>query len=97
MLEIACFNTASALTAATAGADRIEFCADYAAGGVTPIITSLEDVCKGTSKPINVMIRPRAGDFNYTTDEFQQMRNDIHGFKPLASGFVFGMYKICGP
>lgn len=91
MLEIACFNTSSAIAAAEAGADRIELCADYAAGGTTPTIDWLRNIRKVTSTPVYVMIRPRGGDFNYTVDEFEQMKHDITQFKPAASGFVFGI------
>jgi copper homeostasis protein len=91
MLEIACFNADSTLAAARAGADRIELCADYAAGGVTPPIDALERIRAETQIPVNVMIRPRAGDFIYTDAEFQQMKIEIQSFKPEASGFVFGI------
>lgn len=91
MLEIACFNTPSAIAAAKAGADRIELCANYAAGGVTPTLASLHGIRNATAIPINVMIRPRAGDFDYTLAEFDKMRDDILLFKPVASGCVFGM------
>lgn len=40
MLEIACFDKESAIIAAKAGADRIEFCAGLDVGGITP---SLQD------------------------------------------------------
>ena len=43
MLEIACFNKESAVIATKAGADRIEFCADFHLGGTTP---DLEDFKK---------------------------------------------------
>ena len=91
MLEIACFDTSSAVAAAKAGASRIELCANYAAGGVTPSITSLSSIREATTIPINVMIRPRAGDFNYTLEEFTQMKADIELFKPSSNGFVFGI------
>jgi copper homeostasis protein len=91
MLEIACFNVSSAITAAKAGADRIELCTDYAAGGVTPSIDALAEIRKATTKPINVMIRPRPGDFIYTTLQLYQMQLDIVTFMPVASGFVFGI------
>jgi len=91
MLEIACFNAPSAIAAAKAGADRIELCADYAAGGVTPCLSALQQVRKETSIPVHVMIRPRGGNFNYSADEFQQMKKEVDMFKSLASGFVFGI------
>jgi copper homeostasis protein len=96
MLEIACFNSASAIAAAKAGADRIELCADYAAGGVTPSLSTLQDVRKETTVPINVMIRPRGGDFNYSDAEFERMKKDIEMFKASVSGSVFGILDSGG-
>ncbi|KAF1949277.1 hypothetical protein CC80DRAFT_497594 [Byssothecium circinans] len=91
MLEIACFNIQSALAADQSGADRLELCADYASGGVTPSVDTLHQLCKTTTKPINVMIRPRGGNFVYSDDEFESMKADIASMKALASGFVFGI------
>lgn len=91
MLEVACFNASSAIAAAEAGADRIELCADYAAGGVTPSADALNEIRNATTKPVNVMIRPRPGDFVYTTLQHYQMKLDIVNFKPVVSGFVFGI------
>lgn len=91
MLEIACFNATSAIAAAHAGADRIELCADYAAGGVTPSLSTLQDVRKEVTIPINVMIRPRKGDFNYSDEEFELMKKEMDMLKPVACGFVFGI------
>jgi copper homeostasis protein len=42
------------------------------------------------------MIRPRAGNFRYSTAEFEAMRHDIALFAPLASGFVFGILDKAG-
>lgn len=91
MLEIACFNASSAIASAQAGADRIELCSEYPVGGVTPSVSTLEQVRSQTACTVNVMIRPRAGDFNYTAEEFAEMETEIISFKPLASGFVFGI------
>jgi copper homeostasis protein len=91
-LEIACFNTESAIIAAEAGADRIELCDDFSAGGITPNYESYEVVRKTISKTIFVMIRPRGGDFTYTENEFEQMQSDIQYFKARqVDGFVFGI------
>ena len=106
MLEIACFSASSAIRAAKAGADRIELCADYAAGGVTPPLSTLHNIRDELQKshkyvqkektkavPINVMIRPRGGDFNYSAAEFSQMRSNMEMFKDseAVDGFVFGI------
>lgn len=91
-LEIACFNTESAMIVQHAGANRIEFCADMNVGGITP---KLDDFILLKSKihiPIYVMIRPRGGNFVYSKQEFEQMKNDILKFKNAgADGFVFGI------
>lgn len=57
MLEIACFDSASALTAQKAGADRIEFCANYRAGGITPDFDALNAIRKQIDIPVYVMTR----------------------------------------
>jgi len=92
MLEIACFNVSSALTAINAGADQIELCANYQAGGVTPPIEWVRDLLGKTDEvPIKVMIRPRGGNFNYTHEEFSEMKDSITRFKRLVQGLVFGI------
>lgn len=37
------------------------------------------------------MIRPRAGDFQYTADEFELMKAQMDDLRDLADGFVFGV------
>lgn len=91
LLEIACFNGESALVAQAAGANRIEFCADMSAGGITPSLGSLREIRDRISIPIHVMIRPRGGDFVYTDAEFDTMKRDVLRFKDVANGFVFGI------
>jgi copper homeostasis protein len=90
-LEIACFNLDSAKIAAQARADRIEFCADYSLGGITPSKSDFSKLRSLYSGPIYVMIRPRGGDFVYTDTELRKMQDDITAFGKLgADGFVFG-------
>ncbi|MFM6954449.1 MAG: copper homeostasis protein CutC [Sphingobacteriaceae bacterium] len=96
-LEIACFNLPSAKIAARAGADRIEFCADYSLGGVTPSKADFSEFRAFYSGPIYVMIRPRGGNFVYTDTELSQMQKDIYAFGKLgADGFVFGALSADG-
>ncbi len=96
-LEIACFNLDSAKIAAQAGADRIEFCADYSLGGITPSKTDFSELRGFYSGPIYVMIRPRGGDFVYTVIELSHMQEDINAFGKLgADGFVFGALTTDG-
>ena len=82
----------SALVAEEAGADRIELCATLSEGGLTPSQGMIEAVCKNLSIPVMVLIRPRAGDFLYSTNELQVMANDIITAKRLgAAGVVVGV------
>lgn len=90
-LEIACFNLESAVVAANSLADRIEFCADYKTGGITPSLPDFTELRALTHKPIYVMIRPRDGNFVYTATEIVLMQEQITSFAQAgANGFVFG-------
>lgn len=90
-LEIACFSLESAKVAAHSLADRIEFCSDYSTGGITPDLHDFTALRKLTSKPIYVMIRPRAGNFVYNEEEVSIMKSQIQQFVAAgADGLVFG-------
>lgn len=93
-LEIACFNNVSALRAASSGADRIELCADPSVGGTTPSLSDFLSLKQNpdVTLPVNVMIRPRGGDFVYTEEEFETIERDLELFQQHgADGFVFGI------
>lgn len=91
-LEIACFNLESALVAQKSGADRIELCDGFDAGGTTPSIENTIAARGNSDIDLYVMIRPRGGDFVYTESEFEQMKREVVGFKELnVDGFVFGI------
>ena len=91
-LEIACFNLKSALIAQENGADRVELCANMKEGGTTPDFKIAEQARKELDIDLNVMIRPRGGDFVYTDAEFEQMKSEIVALKKLnIDGFVFGI------
>lgn len=96
MLEIACFNVQSAYLAQEAGADRIEFCADYKIGGTTPHAEDLALLRSKVNIPIFVMIRPRGGNFVYNDSELERIREDIRRFRDVADGFVFGALRETG-
>lgn len=96
-LEIACFNPESASIAQQNGADRVELCANMNEGGTTPDFEITKVTLAALSIDLNVMIRPRGGNFVYTADEFEQMKNEIVAFKKLnVAGFVFGILKEDG-
>ena len=74
MLEIACFNSASAIKAYKAGAHRIELCDGASVGGTTPTLASLHEVLAAKLDiPVHVMIRPRGWRFRVF-----EFRNGAH-------------------
>lgn len=92
VLEIACFNFESALIAEQSGADRIELCENYSAGGITPGIELIEKVKSQIRIPVHVMIRPRGGNFIYSNSEFDEMKKSIEQCKSFGmAGVVFGI------
>lgn len=91
-LEIACFNLNSAVIAQENGANRVELCAEMEVGGTTPNFEITKQVRALITIDLNVMIRPRGGNFVYSDAEFQQIKNEILRFKEIGvNGFVFGI------
>ncbi len=92
VLEIACFNLESCLIAQQAGASRIELCSDYQVGGITPSKELISEVRKKINSDLFVMIRPRAGNFIYSENEFLQVQETILFCKEQnCDGVVFGI------
>jgi copper homeostasis protein len=97
LLEICVFNTATAIAAEKAGADRIELCENYANGGTTPSYGYLKTVREQISIPVFPMIRPRGGDYFHSADEIEVIRKDILLCKELGfEGVVFGLLNQDG-
>ena len=96
-MEIACFDIASAIKAAAAGADRIELCDNAAEGGTTPSYGTLKKVKEIISIPIFPIIRPRGGDFLYSDEEYETMLYDVQLCNDLGfDGVVFGLLNNIG-
>ncbi|KAH9845429.1 Copper homeostasis protein cutC [Teratosphaeria destructans] len=77
-------------------AKLLELCENYDAGGISPNLEWLQQVQAEVTIPVYVMVRPRGGDFNYSADEFEQMRRSVEDFEPYADGYVFGILDVCG-
>ena len=74
------------------GANRIELCENLFEGGTTPSFGTIKYCLANLNIPILVMIRPRGGDFNYSNDEIEIMKEDIKQCKILGvKGVVFGV------
>ena len=94
IIEI-CANSAwSCVEAEAGGASRVELCAGIPEGGTTPSYGEIKTAQALTSQiAINVIIRPRGGDFLYTEAEIQSMLLDIELCKQLGvHGVVFGCF-----
>lgn len=82
---------ASCAAACRAGADRLELCANLSIGGTTPSSSLFQQVRRDYAVPVNVLIRPRFGDFLYSEPELEEMGEEIRRFRKLgASGVVIG-------
>ena len=91
-LEIIGFNIESCIAAQQAGANRIELCANPLEGGTTPSYGFIKAAREKLSIELYVMIRPRGGDFLYSNDEFEIMKNDIELCKQSGcDGVVLGL------
>ena len=90
-IEICATSIKSIINAQNAGANRIELCEDYLIGGVTPSLDFTLESIKKSKIPINVLIRPRGGDFNFNDEEYEIMIESIHQLKKYKiNGFVIG-------
>ena len=91
ILEICAGSVESAIAARDGGAKRIELCAALEVGGVTPSAGVIAEARKVDGLVLNVIIRPRGGDFLYNEYEVACMEEDIRTCKRLgADGVVIG-------
>lgn len=91
LLEICAGSVESAIAARDGGAQRIELCAALEIGGITPSAGLIAEARKVEGIGMNVIIRPRGGDFLYNENEIACMEKDICTCKRLgADGVVIG-------
>lgn len=73
--------------------DRIELCSGLAVGGVTPS-RALIETAVASGLEVHVLIRPRAGDFEFDHHAIELMHLDInHALAAGARGVVVGASK----
>ena len=75
----------------------MELCADLLEGGITPSRGMIRQARRIEGIGLNVMIRPRGGDFLFDDDEFRVMEADIDTAKAeRADGVVIGLLNADG-
>ena len=95
-LEVCCGDMQSVLAAKEGGADRIELCQALEVDGLTPSAEMMAEAI-GLGIPVQVLIRPREGDFVYDEAEVETMLKEIRLAKRLgANGVVIGALKPDG-
>ncbi|GAA2691988.1 copper homeostasis protein CutC [Actinoplanes palleronii] len=90
--ELAIQDTGGIAVAARLGVDRVELCSALALGGVTPSQALIEAAVGFPGMPpVHVLIRPRAGGFDYPADEAALMVREVrHAVAAGAAGVVVG-------
>ncbi len=92
IIEVCAESYEYAVKAEKAGADRIELCKDLHLDGLTPDYESAKRTINTLKIPVFILIRPREGDFTYSDEEFELMKQDIVKFKEMGcKGIVSGV------
>ena len=97
IIEIATSDFLTTKSAVEGGADRIELCVNLTEGGTTPSYAHIKKCREAFDIALFPIIRPRGGDFLYTKDEFEIMKNDIKLCNELGcEGIVIGLLNMDG-
>ena len=95
--EICIDSVMSALVAQEAGADRVELCANLLEGGTTPSYGTIKQTRAKINIGLQVIIRPRGGDFLFSKIEQETIIDEIRIAKELgADGAVVGALNAEG-
>jgi copper homeostasis protein CutC/predicted NBD/HSP70 family sugar kinase len=103
LVEICVDDLDGALAADAAGAERIELCADLLEGGTTPSPGLIRAVLSSVQTAgVQVIVRPRGGDFVYSEAELDVMCLDLEAIIAAAQtsttpvGVVLGALRSSG-
>ena len=97
IFEICVDSVAGVRAAKAVGAQRVELCGNLLEGGITPSRGAIRQARTMAGIELNVIIRPRGGDFLFDDDEFAIMQADIETAKAEgADGVVIGLLTAAG-
>ena len=95
-LEVCIDNLAGLEACIKGNADRIELCSSLIHGGLTPE-TDLMKHASNAKIPVRVMVRPKSGNFHYSSQDLRQMKDDIDMARSFGfEGVVFGATLVNG-
>lgn len=96
-VEICVDDRAGALVADRGRADRIELCANLLEGGTTPSLGLIQSVLRSVEHTgVQVIVRPRGGDFVYDDDEIDVMCADLAAIAEAAAGAATPVGVVTG-
>lgn len=96
-VEICVDDLAGALAAEAEGADRIELCSALSEGGLTPSFGLVQAVLGRVRRVgVRIMIRPRGGNYVFSSEEVEVMLADIAAFRALPKGPSVTIGFVCG-
>ena len=95
-LEVCIDNLAGLEACIKGNADRIELCSSLIYGGLTPVI-DLMRYASNAAIPVRMMVRPKSGNFHYSSQDLRQMKDDIDMARSFGfEGVVFGATLVNG-
>ena len=95
-LEVCIDNLAGLEACIKGNADRIELCSSLIYGGLTPAI-DLMRYASNAAIPVRMMVRPKNGNFHYSSQDLIQMKDDIDMARSFGfEGVVFGATLVNG-
>lgn len=97
LIEVCIEGPDAVVTAQENGADRVELCAGLALGGLTPGPGVVDRALEVARIPVHVLVRPREGDFLYSSEEFAAVLRDVAWLRERgAHGVVIGCLTASG-
>lgn len=97
LFEICVGSPQGAIAAQEGGAHRVELCENLMEGGTTPSAGAIQVARRHLDIGLNVIVRPRGGDFCYSDVEFETMVRDVGAAAESgADGIVIGLLNPDG-